>query len=116
MDNLNTHRRKSLIDTFGEKVGGEIWDRFTVHYTPTHGSWLNQAEIEISLFARQCLGTRRIPDLKTLRRETRLESLPAKSREVMVLRELEQLSYREIASVVGVPVGTVMSRLSPPTA
>jgi hypothetical protein len=38
------------------------------------------------------------------------ESLPAKSREVMVLRELEQLSYREIASVVGVPVGTVMSR------
>jgi len=37
-----------------------IWDRFTVHYTPTHGSWLNQAEIEISLFARQCLGTRRI--------------------------------------------------------
>jgi DNA-directed RNA polymerase specialized sigma24 family protein len=44
------------------------------------------------------------------------ESLPAKSREVMVLRELEQLSYREIASVVGVPVVTVMSRLSPPTA
>jgi len=72
MDNLNTHRRKSLTDTFGEEVGGEIWDRFTVHYTPTHGSWLNQAEIEISLFARQCLGTRRIPDLKTLRRETRL--------------------------------------------
>jgi len=72
MDNLNTHRRKSLTDTFGEEVGSEIWDRFTVHYTPTHGSWLNQAEIEISLFARQCLGTRRIPDLKILRRETRL--------------------------------------------
>jgi len=42
--------------------------------------------------------------------------LPAKSREVIVLRELEQLSYRQIASVVGVPVGAVMSRLSPPTA
>src|SRR5262249_10872368 len=34
MDSLNTHRRKSLTDAFGEEVGGEIWDRFTVHYTP----------------------------------------------------------------------------------
>jgi DDE superfamily endonuclease len=42
-----------------------------VHYTPTHGSWLNQAEIEIGLLSRQCLGRRRIPDLATLRRETR---------------------------------------------
>ncbi len=71
MDNLNIHRRKSLTDIFGAEVGGEIWDRFTVHYTPTHGSWLNQAEIEIGIFSRQCLGTRRIPDLKTLRRESR---------------------------------------------
>jgi hypothetical protein len=71
IDNLNIHRRKSLTDIFGAEVGGEIWDRFTVHYTPTHGSWLNQAEIEIGIFSRQCLGTRRIPDLKTLRRESR---------------------------------------------
>jgi hypothetical protein len=71
MDNLNIHRRKSLTDVFGVEVGNEIWDRFTVHYTPTHGSWLNQAEIEIGIFARQCLGTRRIPDLTTLRRESR---------------------------------------------
>src|SRR5580658_5357374 len=71
MDNLNTHSRKPLTDVFGEDIGSEIWDRFTVHYTPKHGSWLNQAEIEISLFARQCLGGRRIPDLKTLRQETR---------------------------------------------
>ena len=71
MDNLNIHRRKSLTDLYGPEVGGEIWDRFTVHYTPTHGSWLNQAEIEIGIFSRQCLGTRRIPDLKTLRSETR---------------------------------------------
>jgi DDE superfamily endonuclease len=46
MDNLNIHRRKSLTDLLGEEIGGEVWDRFTVHYTPTHGSWLNQAEIE----------------------------------------------------------------------
>ena len=71
MDNLNIHRRKSLTDLLGEEIGGEVWNRFTVHYTPTHGSWLNQAEIEIGLFSRQCLGTRRIPDLKTLDREVR---------------------------------------------
>ena len=70
MDNLNIHRRKSLTDTFGKQVGTEIWERFRVHYTPKHGSWLNQAEIEIGLFSRQCLGKRRIPDLKTLTRET----------------------------------------------
>ena len=71
LDNLNIHRRKSLTDLYGVEVGGEIWDRFTIHYTPTHGSWLNQAEIEIGIFSRQCLRTRRIPDLKTLRRESR---------------------------------------------
>ena len=64
--------RKSLVDAFGKEMGDEIWERFAIHYTPKHGSWLNQAEIEISLFARQCLGKRRIPDLKTLRREARI--------------------------------------------
>jgi hypothetical protein len=71
MDNLNIHRRKSLSDVFGAEMAAEVWDRFTLHYTPTHGSWLNQAEIEIGLFCRQCLGRRRIPDLQTLRREAR---------------------------------------------
>ena len=71
LDNLNIHCRKSLTDVFGVEIGSEIWDRFTVHFTPTHGSWLHQAEIEIGLFPRQCLGTRRIPDLQTLRRESR---------------------------------------------
>jgi DDE superfamily endonuclease len=69
MDNLNIHRRKSLTDLLGKEIGGEVWERFTVHYTPKHGSWLNQAEIEIGLFSRQCLGKRRIPDLDVLRRE-----------------------------------------------
>ena len=71
MDNLNIHRRKSLTDLYGADLGTEIWERFTVHYTPKHGSWLNQAEIEIGILSRQCLGNRRIPDLKTLRREVR---------------------------------------------
>src|SRR5499425_77037 len=47
MDNLNIHHKKPLTDLYGAELGGEIWDRFTVHYTPTHGSGLNQAEIEI---------------------------------------------------------------------
>ena len=71
LDNLNIHRRKALADVFGAEMAAEVWDRFTVHYTPTHGSWLNQAEIEIGIFSRQCLGHRRIPDLKTLRQEAK---------------------------------------------
>ena len=74
MDNLNIHCRKSLSDVYGAEMAAEVWERFTMHYTPTHGSWLNQAEIEIGIFARQCLGSRRIPDLKTLRREAGMES------------------------------------------
>ena len=69
MDNFSTHRRTALVERFGGNIGGLLWDRFTVDYTPTHGSWLNQAEIEISLFARQCLGRRRIPSLPQLQRE-----------------------------------------------
>jgi len=70
MDNLNTHSPKSLTDSFGEERGHHLWKRLTVHYTPKHGSWLNQAEIELSLYARECLGTRRFPDLRLLQQET----------------------------------------------
>jgi hypothetical protein len=69
MDNLSSHNRKALVDRLGNKIGGLLWERFTVHYTPKHGSWLNQAEIEISLFSRQCLGQRRIPSLGQLQRQ-----------------------------------------------
>src|SRR5690242_4010782 len=71
MDNLNIHRQTSLAEVFGAEMAVEVWDRFTVHYTPKHGSWLNQAEIEIGIFSRQCLGKRRIPNLEGLRRETK---------------------------------------------
>jgi hypothetical protein len=71
MDNLNTHRLESLIGYFGEEKAKELWDRFEVHYTPKHGSWLNQAEIAINIYARQCLGKSRIPDLGTLHKRTR---------------------------------------------
>jgi transposase len=71
MDNLSSHTRKAVVERFGAEAGDWLWNRFTVHYTPKHGSWLNQAEIEISLLSRQCLGRRRIGDRASLRKETR---------------------------------------------
>jgi hypothetical protein len=70
MDNLNPHREQSLTQTFGQQVGHQLWKRFTVHYTPTHGSWLNPAELEASLWSRQCLGRQPIATLGELRRRT----------------------------------------------
>jgi hypothetical protein len=84
MDNLNIHCRKSLTDCFGEQKGGDIRERLSVHYTPKHGSWLDQAEIELSMFSRQCLGTRRIPDLATLKRETRAWSRKANQKRTKI--------------------------------
>lgn len=71
MDNLNTHCEKSLIDTYGAFEGRRLWRRFTVHYTPKHGSWLNPAEIEVGLWSRECLGGDRVATLEELRRRTR---------------------------------------------
>src|ERR1700739_930148 len=71
LDNLSSHTRKALVERFGEEAGSWLWNRFTVHYTPKHGSWLNQAEIAISLFSRQCVGPRRIGDRAFPREETR---------------------------------------------
>jgi len=71
MDNLNIHCEKSLTDHFGGRVGKKLWRRLTVHFTPKHGSWLNQAEIELSLVSRGCLGRRRIDTLARLRLDTR---------------------------------------------
>ena len=64
-DNLNTHRRASLYEAFPPAEAKRIADRFDWHYTPKHGSWLNIAECELSVLARQCLD-RRIPDQATL--------------------------------------------------
>ncbi len=66
MDNLSTHTRNSLVRHLGPKRGAKLWNRFVVHYTPKHGSWLNQAEIEISMFSQGCLGKDRIATRATL--------------------------------------------------
>jgi len=68
LDNLNTHTGASLYETFEPAEARRIWERLDLHYTPKHGSWLNMAEIELSVFARQCLN-RRIPDQDTLQHE-----------------------------------------------
>ena len=66
MDNLSTHKEKALIETFGEKRGRKLWKKIVPHYTPKHASWLNQAEIEISMFSRGCLGKQRVGNIGAL--------------------------------------------------
>lgn len=58
MDNLNTHHKFSLYETFEPAEAKRVADRFEIHYTPKHGSWLNMAEIELSHLSRQCLDQR----------------------------------------------------------
>ena len=61
-DNLNTHRLKSLTDAYGDTEGRRLWRRFIIHHTPKHGSWLNPAEVEVSLWSRECAGRDRNRD------------------------------------------------------
>ena len=68
LDNLNTHQLGSLYEAFEPCEARRIAQRLEFHYTPTHGSWLNMAEIELSVFSRGCLN-RRISDEAELRRE-----------------------------------------------
>ena len=69
MDNLNTHHPASLYEAFEPSEARRIAERLEIHYTPKHGSWLNMAEIELGVLARQCLD-RRIPSREVLMQET----------------------------------------------
>ncbi len=69
MDNLNTHTPASLYRAFAPAEAKRLADRLEVHYTPKHGSWLNMAEIELSVLARQCLAER-MDDKTNLQRQT----------------------------------------------
>jgi hypothetical protein len=68
MDNLNTHNIASLYETFEPQEARRLAERLEIHYTPKHGSWLNMAEIELSVLKGQCLD-RRIADMTTMRTE-----------------------------------------------
>jgi len=69
LDNLNTHKAASLYEAFEPAEARRILKRLEFHYTPKHGSWLNMAEIELSIFNRECWN-RRIGDVATLTSET----------------------------------------------
>jgi hypothetical protein len=64
-DNLNTHTPASLYEAFPPAEAKRLADKLELHYTPKHGSWLNMAELELSVLARQCLDDR-VPDQATL--------------------------------------------------
>lgn len=68
VDNLNTHFESSFYETYQDKEAKRILKRLKFHYTPVHGSWLNMAEIEISILERQCLD-RKIKDESILKKE-----------------------------------------------
>ena len=68
MDNLNTHTTASCYEVFPPLEARRLAERLEIHYTPKHGSWLNMAEIELSVPQGQC-PNRRIPDIETIRRE-----------------------------------------------
>src|SRR5512135_530022 len=68
MDNLNTHKPAALYQAFEPAVARSLLERLEIHHTPKHGSWLNMAEIELSVLSRQCLD-RRIPDVDPLIQE-----------------------------------------------
>jgi hypothetical protein len=70
LDNLNTHRPAALYQAFPPAEAWRILEKLEWHFTPKHGSWLNIAELELSVLQRQCLD-RRIPDVPTLEREVR---------------------------------------------
>lgn len=68
LDNLNIHTPASLYGAFPPAEAKRLADRLEIHHTPKHGSWLNMAEIELSILQRQCLD-RRLGDRATLERE-----------------------------------------------
>jgi hypothetical protein len=70
MDNLNTHGTASFYETFPPEEARRLAERIEIHYTPKHGSWLNMAEIELSVLKRQCLAGR-IDNIATMRSEVR---------------------------------------------
>lgn len=83
MDNLNTHAIASLYVAFPADEAFRIAQRLEIHHTPKHGSWLIIAEIELSVFKRQCL-PERIPEIEQMRRMTKAWNMERNSREIKV--------------------------------
>ncbi len=95
MDNYGTHNKGSLVERFGQEKADDIWDRLEIHYTPIHGSWLNQAEIAIGMYQRQCLGDCRIPDFATLEKKTLAWNKAINQRNVLINWKFNKEDARE---------------------
>ena len=83
MDNLNTHNIASLYTAFPAKEARRLANRLEIHYTPKHGSWLNIAEIELSVLKRQCLSGR-IDDIEKMREEVAVWNADRDNRQTKV--------------------------------
>ena len=83
VDNLNTHKLSVLYQAFGPDEARRLYERFEVHYTPKHASWLDMAECELSVLCRQCLD-RRIDDRSLLEHEVRQWEEDRNAQEVRV--------------------------------
>jgi hypothetical protein len=83
MDNLNTHKLSTLYRAFPPQEARRLFERFEVHHTPKHASWLNMAECELSVLGRQCLA-RRIDSQELLATEVSAWQQPRNADEVRV--------------------------------
>jgi DDE superfamily endonuclease len=84
IDNLSTHNCKILREHMGEEVARTLSDRFEIHYTPKHGSWLKQAEISIWMYSRQYLGDGRVENIDALKKRTTAWSKAANSKRQVI--------------------------------
>src|SRR3984957_3204771 len=83
LDNLNTHKPASLYEAFPPEQARRLIERLEIHHTPKHGSWLNRAEIELSVLSGQCLD-RRLESSDAVRREVTSWEEKRNERQVVV--------------------------------
>ncbi len=95
MDNLNTHQADVLIEIFGKTEADRLLKRLVFHYTPKHGSWLNMAEIELSVMSRQCT-RRRLGNAFTLGTELVAWEQPRNERQVTICWQFTTADARRV--------------------
>jgi hypothetical protein len=95
LDNLNTHNAKSLIETFGPKRASRLLKRIVWHHTPKHASWLNMAEIEISVLTKQCLA-RRVATLEDVRHHAAVWSVDRNRRKATICWTFNHTDARRV--------------------
>ena len=102
MDNLNTHHPSSPYEAFEPAEARRIAERLEIHFTPKHGSWLNMAEIELGVLARQCLD-RRIPSREVLNRDLAGAAEPGRNPGALALHH----GGRPHQAEVSIPINSI---------